>query len=143
MMETITTAPKTERPFEPKPQSFDPSSKSGHAIRDAATTLGQGAEDMASTLSNKADEAAAAAGRKIESVADQIRSHTPDGGMVGAASNKLADSLDYSGMYLKDQGLSGMTDDIAKLIRSNPITSLMVGVGVGFFLARATACRNS
>ena len=142
-METnTTTAPRTGRPYESKPQGSDQSNKSGHAIRDAATALGQGAEDMACNLTNKADEAAAAAGRKIESVAEQIRSHTPDSGMVGTAGNKLADSLEYGGMYLKDEGLSGMTEDVTKLVRSNPITSLMVGVGVGFLLARVT-CRNS
>lgn len=143
MMETTaTTAPKTGRPSESKPQSLDQSNKSGHAIRDAATALGQGAEDMASTFVNKADEAAATTGRKIESVADQIRSHTPESGLVGAASSKIADSLEYSGMYLKDQGLSGMTEDVTKLVRSNPITSLLLGVGVGFLLARVTT-RNS
>lgn len=141
-METTTTAPKTGRPFEPKPQGFDQSSKSGNAIRDAATALGHGAEDMACNLTNKADEAAAAAGRKIESVAEQLRSHAPEKGIVGTASHKLADSLEYSGMYLKDEGLSGMTEDVTKLVRSNPITSLMVGVGLGFLLARST-CRNS
>lgn len=143
-METpMTTASKTGLPSESKPQNFDQSSKSGHAIRDAATALGQGAEDLASSITSKADDVAAATGRKIESVADQIRSHTPDSGILGTASNKLADSLEYGGMYLKDQGVSGMTADVTKLIRSNPITSLIVGVGVGILLARATTCRNS
>lgn len=98
---------------------------------------------MASTLANKADEAVAATGRGIESVADQIRSHTPDNGIVAAASNKLAGSLESGGKYLKEQGMTGMADDVILIVRNNPITSLLVGVGVGFLLARSTTCRNS
>jgi len=141
-METMTTQ-KTGRPSEPKSQRFDQSSKSGHTIRDAATALGQGAEDVASTLANKADEAVAATGRGIESVADQIRSHTPDNGIVGAASNKLVGSLESGGKYLKEQGVTGMTDDLISIVRNNPMTSLLVGVGVGFLLARSTTSRDN
>lgn len=143
-METMTT-PKTARPTESKSQKFGQSqSGSGeHLIRDAATALGEKAENVASTLTDKADEAAAATGRGIESVANQIRSYTSDSGMVGAATNKIADGLESGGMYLKEQGVSGLTGDVTKLVRSNPITSLLVGVGVGFLLARATNCRNS
>ncbi len=142
-METTTTASKTGRPYESQSQSFDQGHQSGHAIRDAATEMGQRVEDVASSLLNKANQAAATTGRKIESVADQVRSHMPESGVVGAASSKLADSLDYSGMYLEDQGLSGMIGDIAKLIRRNPITSLMAGMGMGYLFARATTCRSS
>ena len=127
------TAPKTGRTID----------ESGHAIRDAATAFGQRAEDACSTLANKADEAAAATGRGIESVADQIRSRTPDKGIVGTASNKFADSLEYGGKYLEKQGVTGMTDDVTMLIRNNPITALLTAVGVGYLIARATTCRNS
>ena len=127
------TAPKSGRTVE----------ESGHAIRDAATACGQMAEDACSTLANKADEAAGATGRGIESVADQIRSRTPDKGMVGAASNRLANSLEYGGKYLEKQGVTGMADDVTMLIRNNPITALLTAVGVGFLIARLTTCRNS
>lgn len=141
-METM-TAPKAGRTSDSKSHGIDKSDKTGHAIRDAATAMGQGVEEVCSSLGNKADEAAAATGRRIESVADQIRSHTPDNGVLGAASNKLADSLDYGGKYLEEQGVTGMAGDVTALIRNNPMTSLLVGVGVGFLLARATTFRNS
>lgn len=145
-MDTMTT-PKTGRPTASKPQNFgqNPSQGAGakaeHLIRDAATSLGEKAENVACTLTDKADEAVAATGRGIESVAGQIRSYTSDTGMVGAATNKIADTLESGGMYLKEQGVSGLTTDVTKLVRRNPITSLMVGVGVGFLIARAG--RNS
>lgn len=140
-METMTTQ-RSGRASESKSRSFGSSDKSGHAIRNAATALGEGAEHMASAIANKADEAAAATGRGIESVADQIRSHTPDKGLVGTASNTLADSLEHGGKYLEKKGVTGMTDDVTMLVRSYPITSLLTAVGVGFLVARATACRN-
>lgn len=135
-METI-TAPKTGRSSESQSRGFE-----SHVIRDTATVLGQKVEDAACAVTCKADEAAAAAARGIESVAGQIRSHMPEGGMMGAASTKLAESLEYGGRYLKEQGVTGMTDDVTTLIRRNPITALCVGVGFGFLLARATTCRN-
>ncbi|MBC7817065.1 MAG: hypothetical protein IAG10_09285 [Planctomycetaceae bacterium] len=150
------TTPKTGRPTDSKSQNFGQNqgnkdvgqgqsvtAKAEHLIRDAATVLSEKAENVACTFSDKADEAVAATGRGIESVAGQIRSYSSDSGMVGNATNKIADSLEYGGMYLREQGASGLTTDVTKLVRSNPITSLMVGVGVGFLLARATTCRNS
>lgn len=134
------TAPKiTGRTPESRSQNFDPNDESGHILRNAATALGQGAEDACSTFANKADEAAAAAGRRIESVADQVRSRTSNEGVVGMASEKLATSLESGGKYLEAQGVTGMVDDITALVRNNPITSLLVGVGLGFMLARASS----
>lgn len=136
---TTMTAPRTGRTSESRSHSFEP----GHALRDAATALGQEADEVCSTLVNKADEAAAATGRGIESVAGQIRSHTPDKGVVGMASNKLADSIESGGKYLENEGVTGLVDDVTSLIRNNPITALCVGVGMGFLLARTLTSRHS
>jgi hypothetical protein len=46
--------------------------------------------------------------------------------------------LDSGGAYLQEHDLRGMADDMTNLIRRYPIQSLLVGIGVGFLLAKAT-----
>ena len=56
--------------------------------------------------------------------------------MLGSAASGVASALDRTGDYLQDQGLSGMGGDFTNLIRRNPIPALLIGVAVGFLLAR-------
>jgi len=54
------------------------------------------------------------------------------------ASTKVAGALETGGRYLKEEGLSGMADDMARAIRRNPIPAVLIGIGIGFLLARST-----
>lgn len=110
--------------------------------RSAASSVTEGASNLASTAANKADDAAAATGSSLQSLAGTIRSNTPDDGVLGSASNKVAETLESGGKYLQEQGLSGMADDVAALVKRNPIGALLVGVGIGYILARATSSRS-
>jgi hypothetical protein len=74
----------------------------------------------------------------MKSLAGTIREKAPHGGFVGQASSTVAETLERGGRYLEEQGLSGIGDDLTNLIRRNPIPALLVGIGVGFLLARAT-----
>ncbi len=103
------------------------------AVAQAAT---QAAGNLAAAAGNKVDQAAGYAGRGIESLADSIRRHTPDDGMVGAASDKVAASLASGGSYLKEQGVTGMAGDMTNLIRRNPISAVCVALGIGFAIGR-------
>ncbi len=58
--------------------------------------------------------------------------------MVGSTASAVANTLDSSGAYLQEHNLSGMAEDMTHLIRRYPIQSLLVGIGVGFLLAKAT-----
>lgn len=104
-----------------------------------ASNVQERASQFASTAVEKADEAVSAAGRRIEQLADGIRENTPNDGMLGACSNKVADTLHASGKYLEDHGVTGMVDDLTDVIRRNPLPAVLVGVGIGFILARATS----
>ena len=108
-------------------------------VGDMATAVAHGAGNLAAAAGEKVDQAAGYTGRAIESLADGIRQHTPDDGMVGAASNKAAASLKSGGAYLQEQGVSGMIDDAADLVRRNPLPAVFLAFGVGFVLARAIA----
>jgi len=56
--------------------------------------------------------------------------------MLGNASGMVADSLDNAGRYLQEEGIVGMAEDVTELIRRNPIPAMLVGVGIGYMLAK-------
>jgi hypothetical protein len=54
------------------------------------------------------------------------------------AASKVADTLDSGGRYLKEEGMTGMANDLTEMIKRNPIPALLVGVCLGVLIARAT-----
>jgi hypothetical protein len=101
----------------------------------------QKAEGYTSAIGAKADNAAHAVGSGVKSLADTIRHHGPEEGVLGDAKFRTARALDQAGHYLSDQGMTGMTNDIANCIRRNPVPALLVGLGLGFVLAHVTRRR--
>jgi hypothetical protein len=45
--------------------------------------------------------------------------------------------MEAGGKYLEEQGMTGLVDDVAGLIKRNPVPSILVGVGLGILIARA------
>lgn len=106
--------------------------------RDVASNVGQKVSDAASNVGHGADRAVQSAGSGMQSFADTVRDRGPQSGMFGSATSAVADTLDTAGEYLESHGLSGIAEDITNLVRRNPIPALLVGIGLGFLLARAT-----
>lgn len=107
-----------------------------------ATNISQNVKDKASEyaskVSEKADEAAASVGSGLKSTANTVRENLPSKGVIGAASEKVADTLERSGEYLENKGLSGVSEDVLTMIKKNPIPAVLIGIGVGYLLACAT-----
>lgn len=91
------------------------------------------AQDRFSTATSKG--AQASAGEKSESATDVLREKVPSG-TVAAAAITVANQLKRARTYLRKQGLTGIIDDLGSLIRRYPVQSLLIGVGLGYFLAR-------
>jgi ElaB/YqjD/DUF883 family membrane-anchored ribosome-binding protein len=104
--------------------------------RDMASQAGKKASEAASYVGQKAEDATSSVGSSMKSLAGSIREHTPN--MLGGAGSAVASTLESGGRYLEEQGLSGIGEDLTDLIRRNPIPSLLIGIGVGFLIARAT-----
>lgn len=94
------------------------------------------AKDAAGYIGEKAEQATEAVGAGMESLGGAVRTHTPDHGFLHTAGDAVADKLEGAGHYLEDQGLKGLACDVTNMIRRNPIPALLIGVGVGFLLAR-------
>jgi hypothetical protein len=115
--------------------------QAGAQAKDLASSVSQKVGDAASFVGKKAEETAAGLGGGMKSLGETIRAHAPASGVAAAATTAVADSLETGGRYLKEQGLCGIGKDMTSLIQRNPIPALLIGVGAGFLLAKATARR--
>ena len=109
--------------------------KAGEMIKDAAATVAQKTTAAGSYLAHKAEDATTAVSDEFKSLAGKIRDKGPQDGMLGNANTAVANSLDSCAHEL-EHGLSGVADDLTKLVRRHPVPSLLVGIGLGFLIAR-------
>lgn len=79
----------------------------------------------------------AAVGERIGSLADTIRDKVPNEGRVGTAATAVAEKLDVAGSYLQEKDFNHVLNDVSSMIRRYPVPSLLVGLGVGYLLARS------
>jgi ElaB/YqjD/DUF883 family membrane-anchored ribosome-binding protein len=114
----------------------DKAKQAGDYVRDKAGQAGEYVRD-------KADQAATSTGKGMETLAGTIRDRGPQSGMLGRATSTVADTLDRTGHYLEDQGFSGMADDLTQLVRQHPLPAVLIGIGLGFMLARLTSWSRS
>jgi hypothetical protein len=135
-MANSATNTKREESFTAKAQEA-----AGTAVdkaKQAAGAVAEKAKDVASAVGEKADSAVSSVGSGMQSLAGTLRDKAPSGGVLGGAASGVAGALESSGQYLEEQGLSGMAEDVTNLIRRNPIPAVLIGIGLGFLLARLT-----
>ena len=94
-------------------------------------------EEKASTATSIASQPISAMGEKIESLAGVIREKAPHEGTVGTAATAVAEKLDAAGSYLQTKDFDHMVGDLSGMIRRYPIPSLLIGLGIGYLLAKS------
>jgi hypothetical protein len=105
-------------------------------VKDTAAQVGQTVGNVASTVGNKAEDATASIGKGMENLGKKVREKGPESGFLGKATEGIAGALESGGKYLEDKNLSGMGEDLTNLIRRNPLPAVLIGIGLGFLLAR-------
>jgi hypothetical protein len=110
--------------------------QAGDSVQQAASAAMGKAQEFASTASKRVDEATAALGERVRSAGSTIRERGPHDGMLGSAAGTVAESLEQTGRYIQEEGLVGMAEDVTELIRRNPIPAMLVGIGIGYMLAK-------
>lgn len=113
----------------------DMASKAGEFVKDTASAVVEKTGDAASYVGHKADDAASAVGSNIRSFAGTIRDKGPHDGILGAADAAVASTLETCGTEM-EQGISGMAEDLTGTIRKYPIPAVILGIGLGFLVAR-------
>lgn len=79
-----------------------------------------------------------AVGESIDSLAGVIRDKAPHEGAVGTAATTVAEKLDVAGSYLQERDVNHILSDLSGMIRRYPVPSLLIGLGIGYLLARGT-----
>lgn len=92
------------------------------------SAIGEKAHDVAAAVGDYATQAkesvqhmASSAASKVEHAGEAVRDWT-------------SDAVQHPGQYLKAGG-----DELTSLVRRYPIPALLVGIGIGFLLAKATS----
>jgi len=96
------------------------------------------AQEIGATAANKANEAATVVGDKIGSLASVIREKAPREGTVATAATAVVDGLESTSSYLREKKFEHLANDVTALVRTYPVQSILVGVGLGYLLARRT-----
>jgi uncharacterized protein YjbJ (UPF0337 family) len=91
-----------------------------------AATVTSAAQDVASRM---AETAGTAAGKAQE--------------MAGAAATAVTDTMAGAGTYVQEKGVQAVPGDLVGLIRRYPIPALLIGLGIGFVLARSLGTRQT
>jgi hypothetical protein len=110
-------------------------SAAGDIACQAGTTVGAMASQAACDVGKRADELTVNAGVGIQRLGNEIDRNGPQKGALADASHAVAQTVRGSGEYLEDAKLSGMTRDLTQLIQKNPIPSVCVAIGLGWFVA--------
>ena len=107
--------------------------------------------DMAGRLKDQAGNAAEKIGEGLEKgrkttadtlqrTASTIRDKAADlrGGEVAAGIvERVADTVESTGAYLREHDMSDMKEDIERVVRRNPTQSLIIACVAGFLIGRA------
>jgi ElaB/YqjD/DUF883 family membrane-anchored ribosome-binding protein len=133
MANTSTKSENKKSDFENQASNLADQAKS------AAQNVGEKARQAGEYARDKADSAVSGAGKGMESLAGTIRDRGPQEGLLGKATSGVANTLDSAGRYLDEHGMSGMVDDMTSMIRNHPLPAVLIGVGIGFMLARLTS----
>jgi uncharacterized protein YjbJ (UPF0337 family) len=104
----------------------------------AVVTMTTKAQELGATAATKASEAVTVVGEQMGSLAGVIRDHAPHEGVIATAATAVAGGLESAGSYLHEKDYENLATDLTALIRSYPVQSLLVGVGLGYLLARST-----
>jgi len=114
----------------------DVASQAYDKAKDTATSVGEMVSNAASSVGKTADHLASSAGAGIKNLGETLREKAPHEGMLGNASQTVANTIRESGKYLEEAGLSGIGKDLTELIRHNPVPAVLVGMGIGFLIGR-------
>jgi hypothetical protein len=65
-----------------------------------------------------------------------IRENAPREGAVATAATAVVDGLESTSSYLREKKFDHLAEDLTDLMRTYPVQSLLLGVGLGYLLAR-------
>jgi methyl-accepting chemotaxis protein len=107
-------------------------------VQDVAGDVKDRAQQVSSQVADRADAATTTVGEQMSNMAQTIRDKAPTSGPVADAAGTAAQTLERAGSYLQQQDLTDIRADLEGIIRRHPMESLLIGLGIGYLLARST-----
>ena len=107
------------------------------SARDTATGVMDRARDMAGNVADKAARHGRQRRRHRPRLGERRVSAVKDSNVVNKAEEYVSEAWDTGSRYFQEHSFKDMAEDVAGVIRRNPIPALLVGVGLGFILARS------
>jgi uncharacterized protein YjbJ (UPF0337 family) len=117
---------QAEQEIDRRLQEYD--DRTGWAIASMAAK----AQEFGATAARTANEAAPVIGEKMKSLAGGIREKAPH---LATNAVQVADGLESAGNYLREKKLEHLGEDFMGLVRRYPLRTLLIGLGLGFWLA--------
>ena len=109
----------------------------GTSTQQAGSIPAKEQAEESSAAATTANQATSAVGEQLSSLAGMIRDKAPGEGTVGRAATAVAEKLGGAGAYLQEQKVEHVMGNVTDLIRRYPVPSLLIGLGVGYLLARS------
>ena len=106
-------------------------------MEDRAKQAGASIKDAIHDTASSAEHMAQRAGEAVESAADQVRDRLSNDSTAGEAMDTVARKVKETSVYLQEQGIGGVVEDLEILIRRYPLQTLLLGLGCGYLLSRA------
>jgi hypothetical protein len=96
-------------------------------------------QQVAGTMEDKANQSIHGAADAAQGLADTLRQQAPNlpGDRTSELAYQAAGGLERGAQYLRQADVAGLQSDLEDVIRRHPTQSLMIGLAVGFLLARA------
>lgn len=99
-------------------------------------TMTAKAQEFGASAATKSNETATVVGGKIGSLATVIRKNAPQEGAMGTAATAVVDGLQSASSYLREKKFEHLAKDVSALVHAYPVQSLLIGIGIGYLLAR-------
>lgn len=114
----------------------DAAASAGAMVSHLGSAVGVLAQQTAGELGKQSDELAARAGAGVQAMGDRLGECCPQSGLLGSASQAVARTVREGGEYIEEAKLSGMTADVVSVIRKNPISAILIALGMGWCVGR-------
>jgi uncharacterized protein YjbJ (UPF0337 family) len=107
-------------------------------VAEAGAGMTAKVQELGAAAVSTASEAATAVGEQMGSLAGVIRDHAAQEGAMATAATAVAGGLESASTYLKEKDYENLATDLTALVRRYPVQALLVGVSLGYLLARGT-----
>ena len=109
-----------------------------NAVGTVAENVRETARGMGEKASGVVDRARDVASNAADTARDWASGAVDTGrDVVNKAGDYVQEAWESGSQYLHDHSFRDMADDVAGVIRRNPIPALLVGIGLGFILGRS------